>query len=256
MANNPITYLLGIAVSCLLISCGGSKKLADRPIPVHTDTEIVDALENHNRDWEWLVAKMGINIDSPQEKAGGTLYLRMKKDSVIWMMVKKLGIEAARVQLTPDSFQIIYRLERVYDEGDLDDFLHHYNLNTTFRDLQEMLVGNVILPDTAGIHVSQSPKGHWIEGSSYDLDMKYMLDPYELRVKETIITDAYDRSAKANFSDYREWDGLEGMIPKKREYVLPINAKDKAYLKLGIKDYDIDKPKNIRFSIPSHYERL
>lgn len=239
-----------------MISCGSRKVQPSGAAPVYSQEEIVQAVEDHNRDWEWLVAKSGIDIDSPDEKAGGTLYLRMRKDSVIWMLVKKFGVEAARVQLTPDSFQIIYRLERVYDEGRLEDFLHHYNLNTEFRDLQEMLVGNVILPDSNTTRVILGEEGHRVKGVSYDLSLQYLLDPYKLKLQEVVMTDAYDRTVKATFSDYREWDGLDGMIAKQRLYALPVSKTETAYLKLGLKDFEINKPRSIKFSIPSHYERL
>ena len=46
--------------------------------------------------------------------------LRMRKDSVIWISASAfLGIEAARLLLTPDSFKMINRLNSTYISSDI-----------------------------------------------------------------------------------------------------------------------------------------
>lgn len=225
------------------------------PAPNYTDDEIVAALENRNSSWEWLISKAGINIDSPAEKVGGTVYIRMKRDSVIWIMVKKYGVEAVRAQMTPDSFQIIYRLERVYDEGRLSSLLAHYNLDFTFEDMQQMIYGNVMLPDTASISVIQGDALHRILGISGNLDLHYTLDPYELLLQSLFIRDSSQREVFIRYDDYEDL-GEYGYIAQNRLYTLPYNATETASLRLEFKDFDINKPRPIKFSIPSYYERL
>ena len=52
--------------------------------------------------------------DFSSERASGnvTVYIRMQKDSVIWISITgPLNIEGARVLITPDSVKIINKLE-------------------------------------------------------------------------------------------------------------------------------------------------
>lgn len=225
------------------------------PVPVYDDSEIIQALEDRNVSWEWLISKAGINIDSPAEKVGGTMYLRMKRDSVIWVMVKKFGVEAVRAQITPDSFQIVYRLDRSYDEGRIEDLMHHYKLDFGFEDMQQMMLGNVMLPDSANTRVKQSTTEHLVSGVSGDLKLTYSLDPYQLLLQRILINDRRNRDVKIEYLDYQDMKEF-GKIPFERRYVLPYNDTETASLQLEFKEFEINEPRAIKFSIPSHYEKL
>jgi len=237
-------------------ACKSKKSIPVGPAPIYSDGEVVDALEDRNTKWEWLISKAGINIDSPAEKIGGTLYLRMKKDSIIWVRVKKFGVEAARAQITPDSFFIVYRFpDKVYDLGRIEDLMAHYKLDLTFEDMQEMMFGNAMLPDTNTITVKQSEEEHMVSGISGDLTLNYGLDPYQLLLKRLLITDRTQRDVRITYDDYRDM-GVYGNIANDRSYVLPYSETETASLRLEFKEFEIDKPRAIKFSIPSHYERL
>jgi len=252
--NRKIFFII-VGVLLFLSSCKTKKLETTGPTPVYDDYEIVQALEDRNISWDWLISKAGINIDSPAEKVGGTMYLRMKRDSVIWVMVKKFGVEAVRAQMTPDSFQIVYRLDRSYDEGRIEDLMAHYNLDLAFEDMQQMMFGNVMLPDPEYTTVKQGENEHLVSGASDDLKLTYALDPYQLLLQRILINDRRDRDVNIEYLDYREVDDF-GKIPFERNYRLPYSETETASLKLEFKDFDINKPRAIKFSIPSRYERL
>ena len=248
--------LLGILGSILLLSsCRTKKVIMTGPAPIHTDSEIVQSLEDRNISWDWLISKAGINIDSPSEKVGGTMYLRMKRDSVIWVMVKKFGVEAVRAQITPDSFQIVYRLDRSFDEGRIEDLMYHYKLDLGFEDMQQMMFGNVMLPDSAHTKVKQYESEHLVSGISGDLKLTYSLDPYQLLLQRILINDSRNRDVNIEYLDYRDVEEF-GKIPFERKYILPYSETETASLQLEFKDFEINKPRAIKFSIPSHYEKL
>ncbi len=251
----PYFLLVLLGSIFLLSACNTKKLLVSGPAPIYSDSEIVQSLEDRNVSWDWLISKAGINIDSPSEKVGGTMYLRMKQDSVIWVMVKKFGVEAVRAQLTPDSFQIIYRLDRSFDEGRIEDLMYHYKLDLGFEDMQQMMFGNVMLPDSAHTKVKQTESEHLVSGVSGDLKMTYSLDPYHLLLNRIVINDSRNRNVDIEYLDYREVEDF-GKIPFERRYILPYSEDETASLKLEFKDFEINKPRAIKFSIPSHYEKL
>ncbi len=250
-----ILFFILLGSILLLSACKTKKVVMSGPAPIYSDGEIVQALEDRNVSWEWLISKAGINIDSPSEKVGGTMYLRMKRDSVIWVMVKKFGVEAVRVQITPDSFQIVYRLDRSYDEGRIEDLMNHYKLDLAFEDMQQMMFGNVMLPDSAHTKVKQSEKEHLVSGVSGDLKLMYSLDPYQLLLQSILINDSKNRDVNIEYLDYRDTEDF-GAIPFERRYRLPYSETETASLQLEFKDFEINAPRAIKFSIPSHYEKL
>ena len=177
------------------------------------------------------------------------MYLRMKRDSVIWIMVKKFGVEAVRAQITPDSFQIIYRLDRSFDEGRLEDLIYNYNLDAGFEDMQQMMFGNVILPDSAHTKVKQTKSVHLVSGVSGDFKLIYSIDPYQLLLQRILINDRRNRDLDIQYIDYRQVEDF-GKIPFERRYIIPYSMTETASIQLEFKDFEINKPRAIKFSIP------
>src|SRR5688572_33166959 len=71
-----------------------------------------------NTEFKTFSAKGRMQLETPEEKIGSSVTIRIKKDSVIWIsMVPGLGIEAIRARITPDTIQIINRLQRQYIAG-------------------------------------------------------------------------------------------------------------------------------------------
>ena len=66
----------------------------------------------------------------------------MRKDSLIWMNIKKASVEVARILVTPDSVYIINRLDREYYIKGLDFVEEKFNLPAHFVTLQTALLGN------------------------------------------------------------------------------------------------------------------
>jgi len=117
------------------------------------------------------------------------------------------------------------------------------------------MFGNVMLPDSAHTKVKQSETEHLVSGVSGDLQLTYSLDPYQLLLQRILINDNRDRDVNIEYLDYREVEEY-GKVPYERKYVLPYSESETASLKLEFKDFEINKPRAIKFSIPSHYEKL
>src|SRR5215204_4379643 len=104
-----------------------------------------------NTEFKTFSAKGRMQLETPEEKIGSSVTIRIKKDSVIWIsMVPGLGIEAARIRITPDTIQILNRLQRQYIAGNFSMLKNKFNIAASFEMLQAMLLGNY-LPGEPGM---------------------------------------------------------------------------------------------------------
>lgn len=89
-------------------------------------------------------AKLGVEamIDSTSESF--TVALRIKKDSIIWMSISKLGIEGARMLITKDSVKFTNTISKKYFKGDFTYVSQLMNTDIDFEILQSLLVGNSV----------------------------------------------------------------------------------------------------------------
>src|SRR6218665_325124 len=91
-----------------------------------------------------LNAKMSVEANVDSSDNSFTVTMRMKKDSLIWMSISKLGIEGVRVLVTKDSVKFMDRIKNKYFKGDYAYLSKMLNTELDFEILQSLLVGNSV----------------------------------------------------------------------------------------------------------------
>lgn len=98
-------------------------------------------------DFRFLTAKAKVSFKSKdQDIDNATVNIRVKKDSLIWIAVSKVGIEAARVLITRDSVTILDKVHNEYSQYDFPSLSQQFNFDMNFELLQALIVGNLPLP--------------------------------------------------------------------------------------------------------------
>ena len=243
---------LGIVLLLLSIfSCKTKKAILSGP--QISQQEAIDKLYNHNRNFEWFSAKGKMQFKSNVESGKGSINVRIRKDSVIWMNIKKLGMEVARVLIEPDSIHIIYRLDRSFERGKLSDYTRSYGLDLSFDKMQDFFVGNVILGDSTKIE-SNIEEDFWhLSGVQGKLQLDYWVNAFTGNVQEYHLIDNTGREVVMIFEDHKPYqDGND--FAYSREYFAPIDSLNEAFAKVKISAVEFDVKKKISFQIPEHYE--
>ena len=107
--------ILFISFVILGSSCKATQKTQEVKLKKAKSSKVLMKRMIQNQvETNWLAAKAKITVRAGNEVTRFTSHLRWRKDSVLWMVFKKASIEAARVQMTPDSLFIINRLEKEY----------------------------------------------------------------------------------------------------------------------------------------------
>ena len=105
-------------VSSLFSSCKTRQKITLNNGRCILDFKNAKSLTSHLKEKEFkfdrLNAKLSAEAEIDSTSASFTVTLRMKKDSVIWMSISKLGIEGARVLITKDSVKLLNRIKNTF----------------------------------------------------------------------------------------------------------------------------------------------
>ena len=96
----------------LLTSCSTSRKVqtgdtATAKLKKRSAKYLQKQLKAKELDVEWLSAKARITYKDVEQTRKFTANIRMRKDSIIWMNVKKINVEAYRILITTDSIYVI-----------------------------------------------------------------------------------------------------------------------------------------------------
>lgn len=130
----------------LFTSCRSWKekrRLKKQNVTVNTFNQ---ALHEAALEWEYFSSKAKTQFKDNKNNHSLTVNLKMKKDSVIWASVTAvIGLEVARVKITPDKVQIMDKLGRRYIEKPYDMLKEYTKAEISIGQLQSLLLGQPIM---------------------------------------------------------------------------------------------------------------
>lgn len=117
-------------------------------------------------------AKASVLINTDAYDA--TLNIRIERDKAIWISVTAiLGIEAARIRITPDSILMVNRLQQTFISKPFSYLYRFTGESVSFNNLQQLITGNVLSQAlTPGTEISSSTPGYLLTGKSGELFFK------------------------------------------------------------------------------------
>lgn len=157
MLSHTRLILLLVAGMFLFSNCKHKKNIQQNPVvalPDSTESDkckldfktakvLVKHMEENELDFSYATAKFACDLTLDNEDHSFSVSVRCKKDSVIWMSISKLGIEAARALITKDSVKIVMGLTRnQYFKGDYSYINELLQAELDYDMIQALLFGN------------------------------------------------------------------------------------------------------------------
>ncbi|MEM9990615.1 MAG: DUF4292 domain-containing protein [Bacteroidota bacterium] len=211
----------------------------------------------HQLKADWLVGRAKVSLAEGSFAQSGMAELRMRKDSAIWMSVRKFGIEGARALITKDSVFLIDRLNRRYAAEDLSFLAKQYNLPASFGTLQAMLLGNPIFLGRNELELMSSDSTNLMLQTEQDgRTSTYEVQAADYRLKKMQFEETASKQSLSNvYQDYRSLaDG------QKFSYFRQIDVNTPNTGTLGIRmefsKVEVNVPTTIRFEIPKQYTKM
>jgi len=199
---------------------------------------------------EWLSARAKITYKDEAQTRKFNANIRMRKDSVIWMNIKKLSVEAFRVLITQDSIHIIDRLEKKYYIHGLDFVEEKFNFPGQFQALQTAILGNPYFFDGQKLSSTIADQQYQLTtGAEIRTRSKYLVNGLDYSLEKMSFFDVErDRKLGIDLSNYLEvMDDL--IFPHKRTYTVESKETGAAKIEMKFSKIELNVPKNIIFSV-------
>ena len=193
-------HIAGIAMLVVLLaSCSATKMLKKfHSIEGMSETEYVENVITHAGGWDALTAKMSLSLDwegKGATKVNGTL--RVKKGEVVQMSIAPfLGIEVARVEISPDGVLVIDRVNKRYVNVSFAEVKALANVDLDFHTLQALFLNELFLPgkgtltarDAAAYQVETEADGVLLDvRKTKRFSYRFLTQAPEALLKESII---------------------------------------------------------------------
>jgi hypothetical protein len=226
-------------------------------------------LHNNEFRFDKVNAKMSVESLIDSSSNSFTVTLRMRRDSVIWMSISKLGIEGARVLITKDSVKLINRISNKYFIGDYAYISKMLNTELDYEMLQSLLVGSSVefydedekikpgaddcmytLGTVRKFKIKKAERGKDLKEPAQSI---YML-PGLFKVARIVFYEFNpDRSFDARFDNFEQLEDKQS-FPMKMKYT--IKAQKNVNIDITYTKVSLNEEQSFPFKIPDNYERI
>ena len=263
-------FVLILFSACVLSSCRSTRKI--QTVIANTDTatvvkitdpaidsakvksEIMQKVNSNHIDFNYFMGKIKLDIiDQKDKTTNATAFVRMKKDSLIWVSVTgALGIEGYRVLVKPDTVMIMDKLEKTISYKSVSYLQELIKLPIDFFNLQDLLLGNpVFFPNNI---VSYRTSGNTLLALSIGDFFKHLItidttQNLVLHSKLDEVKETSSRTCDITLNGYNNQQGR--MFSNDRE--ITVAEKAKLNIKMEYKQVVFDERQEFPFNIPKTY---
>lgn len=264
--RQPVTRTAPVATS----PARSDSSIAARPLPADSATAtrpisrpgIEEARANVAEiDFRYLTAKSKISFKSHREDIdNANVSIRVRKDSVIWLSISKLGIEAVRGMITRDSVRIMDKLHRQYSAYDFPTLSKQFNFEMNFDLLQALIVGNLPLPKRPAQKIKNERDYLLLRQSEGKVMVENYIGEQDRKLKKLMLTEQPTKNTLR--LDYDDFTSLNNFLfPYTSLVTLDYKSKtDGQFYQtlLRIKHNKVemvDKNPGFPFTVPANYQR-
>jgi len=250
-------------MALLSLACKSTQQGATPKLKKKSSKFLLKKLAANKIEAEWLSAKAKVTYSDDNETRKFTTNIRMRKDSVIWINIKKLGREFVRVLITQDSVYAINRHERTYTIKGIDLLNEQFGLlvgnnseQTAFQALQDILLGNPVFIPVEKFNAGIDDQSYTLEGQFNNINNKFWINGDRYLLSKMLYDDEYrNRVVSFELDEYNSLGEYENF-----SYFRILNLSGletgETSLKLKLSSVEINTTKSIRFDIPSQYKRV
>ena len=212
-------------------------------------------------DFRYLTAKSKISFKNQQQDIdNANVNIRVRKDSLIWLSISKLGIEAARGLITRDSITVIDKIHKEYSVYDFPTLSKQFNFNMNFELLQSLIVGNLPLPKRPAQKIKNERDYLLLRQSEGKVMVENYIGEQDRKLKKLMVTEQPTKNTLR--LDYEDFTSLNNFLfPYTSLVTLDYKSQSDGQFYqtlLRIKHNKVelvDKSPGFPFTIPSNYKR-
>lgn len=272
--------LLVLFVGLFISSCSTQRKATKTvTVPIVFDTityqsfsseSLIDSLYKYSFNAATMSAKADVVVSDSADKKEFNASMRLQRDTAIWISINAiLGVEVARVLITPDSVFVMDRLNKKFVREDYKYLNQVLKLKVDFNTIQNIMTGNFFQYRNENKFHSVYVEDKWfilstlnkrkLKRSLEDKDpnkpivQDLYINPGTFRISQLQITD--EKLNKHLTTDYTEFESTQaGLLPQLIN--TQVSADKKMAIEIRYTKVTVNLPLEMPFNIPQSYEPM
>jgi hypothetical protein len=252
MNKTPILFIL---FTILFFAC---KKPAS--VSVAPTEEDYSNIKVQEIDFEYFKSKSKITYQDATRDETATVDIRMRKDSIIWLSVGKLGFEGLRGLITRDSIFVLDKLNNEYLTYDFKSLSEKFNFTITFDLLQAAILGNLPIGRRGKDRekIIKDKDYYMLRQKNDSVQIDSYINAENLKLKKILVIEQASNNSLS--LDYENFSLLNNFLFPYRSLIsLKYKSAKGSYNTLvgiqHIKAEILDKELKFPFNVPQRFER-
>jgi hypothetical protein len=259
--KNKMRRILPFLALVFLLSCKSKQKLVapDTVTSTASNITISNIITNHyalKRDFKTAYFKADVDYSDPKQSLGLSADIRIKKDEIILVSVKMLGITMAKAMITPTQVRYYEKLNSQYFEGDYKTLSDWLGTELDFQKVQNMLIGQAMDNLDKGKYsvVSEENQPKLEENTNGNFAKAYLFDAANFSLKrQEIKQQSPERKLLVNYSDYKFYP--ECVLPMQL-VIFAVQNNETTSIAIEYKNAAFNEELSFPYSVPSGYEKI
>lgn len=253
----PIKLVTFIFLSMLLTSCGTARKTATSVDAGISSKELIGLHHKSEARFTTLASRVQVNYDDGKRSQSVTVSLRMQKDEIIWVSASILGINIARLLITPEKVSYYETIGKTYFDGDFSLLSSWLGVDIDYEMAQNILLGNAVFELNDRNYIAS------ISGENYRLTPKnqmelfqhiFLLNPSNFRMaSQQVIQPNEQRTLTI---DYVSYQTAGNHVYPKEIKLNAMDQNDQTQINLDFRNIDVNPVVSFPFRIPGGYEEI
>jgi Domain of unknown function (DUF4292) len=249
---------IGLVLLVLIFSCKAKKVVAksNATETAITSEQIINNHYNNKKEFTTLNIRSSVKYSDDKQSQNVTADIRIKKNEIILVSIRFIGITMAKAMITPDKVRYYEKLGGKYFEGDFSMLSQWLGTDLDFNKVQNLFIGQA-LDD-----LKKEKYSNIIE------DKMYKLDNISDKLNQKTFYFESDKFLvkKQEIAQTEKQRMLQILYPEFREYpqgILPNSIKIDAAQELRRTNINIDyssvlfnEELTFPYAVPEGYERI
>ena len=248
--------ILSAFLIVFLIGCKSKQSVATAAANDNIEvTKIINGHYKNEHDFSTLNIRANAKYEDEKQSHSMNADIRIKKDEIIWINIKFLGIPMAKAMITPTKVSYYEKINNTYFEGDFSMLSNWLGTDLDFNKVQNLFLGKAIDDLTKDKWVSEVVEKMFklsLPNSSDIAKEFYFEGANYLLKKETITQASKNRNLEIRYPSFKEEKGM--FLPN--EINIKAEQKNKVTIDIEYKNTTFNENLSYPFSIPSGYTAI
>ncbi|MBS1730068.1 MAG: DUF4292 domain-containing protein [Bacteroidetes bacterium] len=217
--------------------------------------ELLDSLRSGIRPYTFFYGKLKLDFKTADESSQGTIYIRIKKDSLIWVSLSgPLGFEGLRMMIRPDTLLIMNHMDKTILLRPISYIEETFHIPIDYFAIQDLMIGNAIFNDSMISNEYPENGLTILKLQDHRFQNKVFVQSNPLSILQNILYEGIDSSSRNAVFTYSHYEDFMG-YPFSTERTILIQDKSAIQIELNFKQYSFNKPQTFPFNIPKNYSK-